>query len=65
MNANRALGLLAAILVTTGEALVLATDTAATTQSTQDNTRHTAPLDAEAIAGAQPAYTGSRGRIGG
>jgi hypothetical protein len=65
MNANRALGLLAAILVTTGQALVLATDTAATAQSTHDNTRQAVPLAAGAPANAPLAYSDSRGLIGG
>jgi hypothetical protein len=64
MNANRALGLLAAILVTTGQALVLATDTAATAQSPEDTTRHAAPLDAATTADAQRAHSESRGLIG-
>jgi hypothetical protein len=61
MNANRALGLLVAILITTGEALILATDTAATAQSPQDHTRSVAPQGAGTIADARLAYSESRG----
>jgi hypothetical protein len=50
MNTNRALGLLVAILITTGEALILATDTAATAHSPQDHTRYVAPQGAGTIA---------------
>jgi hypothetical protein len=65
MNANRALGLLAAILVTTGQALVLATDTAATAQGTEQNTRHEPPAPGEPVADAQAAHGGWRALIGG
>jgi hypothetical protein len=65
MNANRTLGLLAAILVTTGQALVLATDTAATAQGSEDSIHHETAPSAAGVADAQPAYSESRGLIGG
>ena len=65
MNANRVLGLLAAILVTTGQALVLATDTAASAHGSQDSTRQESVLDADSVGDAQLAHSESRGLTGG
>jgi hypothetical protein len=50
MFANRVLGLLAAILVTTGQALVLAEDTAAPAQNLHTHARHRAELVAGRVA---------------
>jgi hypothetical protein len=65
MNANRALGLLAAILITAGQATLLAVDTSAATESTAPPSRYDTTLGAENVAEAQPAYGESRGRAGG
>ena len=65
MNANRALGLLAAILVTAGQALVFAVDTAAATQSTVEPVGYQTSLDAGNVDDGQLAYAESRGLIGG
>ncbi|HEV7432899.1 MAG TPA: hypothetical protein VGN77_07640 [Steroidobacteraceae bacterium] len=65
MNANRALGLLAAILVTAGQAMVFAVDTAAAAQSSEELRRFDAALGATNFAEGQLAYSASRGLIGG
>ena len=65
MNANRALGLLAAILITTGQATLLAVDTSATAESTAAPSRYDSTLGAENIAEAPLAYGESPGLIGG
>jgi hypothetical protein len=65
MSTNRALGLLAALLVTAGQALVFAVDTSAATQAAQDPIRHQTILGAENVADAQRAYGESRGLTGG
>ena len=46
MNAHKSLGLLAAILVTTGQALVLAVDTAAVAQNAGPRGGYEVTLDA-------------------
>ena len=65
MNANRALGLLAAILITTGQALVFAVDTSAAAESTVAPSTYHSTLGAKIIAESQLAYGESRGLIGG
>jgi hypothetical protein len=65
MNANRALGLLAAILVTAGQAMVFAVDTSAAAQSTAAPSGYDTILGAKNIAEGQLAYGASRGLIGG
>jgi len=65
MNANRALGLLAAILVTAGQAMVFAVDTSSAAQETAVRIRYDAPLGAKNIAAGQLAYGEARGLIGG
>ena len=65
MNANRALGLLAAILVTTGQAMVFAVDTAAVAQGTVESAGYKTSLDTSNIDDGQLAYAESRGLIGG
>ena len=65
MNANRALGLLAALLVTAGQAMVFAVDTSAAAQSTADPSKYHTVFGAKSIAAGQLAYDESRGLIGG
>ena len=65
MNANRALGLLAALLVTAGQAMVFAVDTSAATQSTAEPRKYDTALGAKNIAEGQLAYGAARGLIGG
>jgi hypothetical protein len=65
MNANRALGLLAALLVTAGQAMVFAVDTSAAAQSTEDPGRYDTGLGAKNVAEGQLAYGEARGLIGG
>lgn len=65
MNANRALGLLAALLVTAGQAMVFAVDTSATAQDTAAPSRYNATLEGKNLGAGQLAYGESRGLIGG
>ncbi len=65
MNANRALGLLAAILVTAGQATLLAVDTSAAAQSTAVPLRYERTLGAKNSAKGQLAYGEARGLISG
>jgi hypothetical protein len=65
MNANRALGLLAALLVTAGQAMVFAVDTSAAAQSTVHPSQYHTAFGAKTIAEGQLAYGESRGLIGG
>ncbi len=65
MNANRALGLVAAILVTTGQAMLFAVDTSAAVQTTAEPVRYETALGAKNIVGSHPAYGDSRGLTGG
>jgi hypothetical protein len=61
MSANRVLGLMAAILVTTGQALVLARDTAAPAARPQAHFHHTSELGSSRMAYARLVYGWSRG----
>jgi len=65
MNANRALGLLAAILITSGQALLLAVDTSGAAESTPAPSRYDATLGAKNTADAPRAHNESRGPVGG
>jgi hypothetical protein len=65
MNANRALGLLAAILITSGQALLLAVDTSAATETTAAPSRYDTTLGAKNIVEARRANGESRGLTGG
>ena len=65
MNTHRTLGLLAAILVTAGQAALLAVDTAAGAQSAADRAPYESVLGAQHRAEAQLAYDASRGLVGG
>jgi hypothetical protein len=65
MNANRALGLLAAILVTAGQAMLLAVDTSAAAESTAAPLRYERTLGAKNGAAGQFADGEARGLIGG
>lgn len=65
MNANRALGLVAAILVTAGQAVLFAVDTSAAAHSSADPVRYDTTLGAKNMAESQLAYGESRGLIGG
>lgn len=64
MNANRALGLLAAILVTVGQAMLFAVDTSAPAPANAEPARSDT-LGARNIAKSQTGYGGSRGQSGG
>jgi hypothetical protein len=65
MNANRALGLLAAILITAAQATLFAVDTSSAVQNAADQRRSGTRLEAKNVAEGQPAYGASRGLIGG
>ena len=65
MNTNRALGLLAALLVTAGQAMVFAVDTSAPAQSTAERSQSDATLGAKNVAAGQLAYGEARGLVGG
>ena len=65
MYANRALGLLAAILITAGQATVFAVDTSSAAQNATDQGRYGPKLEAKNIGEGQPAYGASRGLVGG
>lgn len=65
MNTHRTLGLLAAILVTAGQALVFAVDTSAAAQSSEDPSGYAHALGTNNVADAQAAYGESRGLVGG
>ena len=65
MNTHRTLGLLAAILVTAGQALVFAVDTSAAAQSSEDSTGYTHAPETNNVADAQVAYGEARGLVGG
>ena len=65
MNANRTLGLLAAILVTAVQATVLAVDTRSVAESEATPVHYDASLSASSVAESQLAYSAPRGRTGG
>jgi hypothetical protein len=65
MNANRALGLLAALLVTAAQAMVFAVDTSAHASSATGPRTYDAALGAQRIPEDPVAYGGSRGPTGG
>ena len=65
MNTHRTLGLLAAILVTAGQAALLAVDTAAGAQNSRDRAPYESILGTQSSADAQRAYGESRGLVGG
>ena len=65
MYANRALGLVAAILVTVGQAMIFAIDTSAAAPTNAEPVRDEAPLGAKNIAGGQVAYGQWRGLMAG
>ncbi len=65
MYANRALGLLAAILITAAQATVFAVDTSSAFQSAKEQSRYERRLEAKNVAEGPRAYGASRGLIGG
>ena len=65
MNAHRTLGLLAAIVVTAGQTVLFAVDTAAGARDTGNRTQNETVLGTTATADAQVAYDASRGLVGG
>jgi hypothetical protein len=65
MNANRALGLIAALLVTSAQALVMATDTTGPAQPVEHSTRQDSALDTGSVAEAAPRRSDSRAPTGG
>jgi hypothetical protein len=65
MNANRALGLVAAILVTVGQAMLFAVDTSAPAPANAEPVKYDTALGARNIAESQSAYGKSRGESGG
>ena len=65
MNANRALGLIAALLVTSVQALVLATDTTGPDQAVERSIRTVPAPDAGSVAEARPAHNESHAPTGG
>ena len=65
MNANRTLGLLAAILVTAVQATVLAVDTRSVAESEATPVHYGASLNASSVAEPQLAYSAARGLPGG
>ena len=65
MNANRTLGLLAAILVTAVQATVLAVDTRSVAESEAAPVHYDASLSASGAAESQLAYSAPRGLTGG
>jgi hypothetical protein len=65
MYANRALGLLAAILITAGQATLLAVDTSSSAQGAVDQSRYERRLEAKTIAEGQLADSAAGVLIGG
>ncbi len=65
MNANRALGLLAAILITTAQATLFAVDTSSAAQGAADQGRYEGRLEAKNLADGQPVHSAARGLTGG
>lgn len=65
MNTHRTLGLLAALLVTAGQTLLFAVDTAAGAQGSEDRSGYETVLGAHTTTDAQLAYGASRGLVGG
>ena len=63
MNAHRSLGLLAAVLITAGQALLIAVDTAAVAQNTNPRGGYESPLDATVTPGATVTYGASDGSV--
>ena len=64
MNANRALGLLAAILITAAQATLLAVDTSAASENPVAPSRYETTVGAKNVAEVQRAYGESRGQVG-
>ena len=62
MNAHRTLGLLAAVLVTTGQAMVFAVDTAAVAQNAGERDGYASSVDTTIIPGARVVYGEPDGR---
>jgi hypothetical protein len=65
MNANRALGLLAAILITAGQATLFAVDTSSSAQSQAQRDRYELRLQADNAAARQLAPSASVAVAGG
>ncbi len=65
MNANRTLGLLAAILVTAAQATVLAVDTRSASAGEAASVHFDASLRNSNNVDARLAYSGSHGQVGG